>query len=156
MNKKIWFFLYFWIRQKNGFPIVTAKNGFHILNLHPKKHIFQEKRYPVFNANLLEKFWNSGKFGNSCIKCIFTVLILLKGIDYIYFLGIKQHQKVSASGKVLGNAAHLLTVVRGHVLRISLLFSSSLRKLSMVTPNRRGTRLFLPFIFSFTRKKVTP
>ena len=31
----------------------TAKNGFHILNLHPKKYVL--KKYPCFNANLLEK-----------------------------------------------------------------------------------------------------
>ena len=40
---------------KNGFPMPTAENGFHILNLHPKKHIFQERK-TFFNANLLEKF----------------------------------------------------------------------------------------------------
>ena len=39
---------------KTGFPIPTAKNGFQILNLHPKKHVF--KILPSFNANLLEKF----------------------------------------------------------------------------------------------------
>ena len=38
---------------KNGFPMPTAKNGFHILNLHPKKYVFKKK---VFNTNLLEKF----------------------------------------------------------------------------------------------------
>ena len=32
----------------------TAKNRFHILNLHPKKYIL--KKYPFLNANLLEKF----------------------------------------------------------------------------------------------------
>ena len=32
----------------------TAKNGFHILNLHPKNMYL--KKYPIFNANLLEKF----------------------------------------------------------------------------------------------------
>ena len=26
-------------KKKNGFPMPTAKNGFHILNLHPKKYI---------------------------------------------------------------------------------------------------------------------
>ena len=31
----------------------TAKNGFHILNLHPKKYIFKKT---FLNANLLEKF----------------------------------------------------------------------------------------------------
>ena len=39
---------------KNGFPLPTAKNVFQILNLHSKKHVF--KKYPFFNANLLEKF----------------------------------------------------------------------------------------------------
>ena len=34
----------------------TAKIGFQIPNLHPKKHIFQQKKVPFFNANLLEKF----------------------------------------------------------------------------------------------------
>ena len=41
---------------KNGFPMPTAKNGFHILNLHPKKYAF--KKIPFINANLLEKFHN--------------------------------------------------------------------------------------------------
>ena len=40
--------------KKNGFPIPTAKNGFQILNLHPKKHALK-KKYLFFNANLLEK-----------------------------------------------------------------------------------------------------
>ena len=34
----------------------TAKNGFHILNLHPKKYVFK-KKLTFFNANLLEKFY---------------------------------------------------------------------------------------------------
>ena len=38
----------------NGFTMPTAKNGFHILNLHPERFIF--KKYPFLNANLLEKF----------------------------------------------------------------------------------------------------
>ena len=33
--------------KKNGFPMPTAKNGFHIPNLHPKKYIFK-KKYPFF------------------------------------------------------------------------------------------------------------
>ena len=32
----------------------TAKNGFHIHNLHPKKYLFKKKLF--LNANLLEKF----------------------------------------------------------------------------------------------------
>ena len=32
----------------------TAKNGFHILNLHPKKYVFP-KNTRILNANLLEK-----------------------------------------------------------------------------------------------------
>ena len=32
----------------------TAKNGFHILYLHPKKYVY--KKIHFFNANLLEKF----------------------------------------------------------------------------------------------------
>ena len=43
---------------KNGFLMPTAKNGFHILNLHPKKCVFKKKKYPFFNADLLEKFQN--------------------------------------------------------------------------------------------------
>ena len=35
----------------------TAKNGFHILNPHPKKYLFQKRKY-IFYANLLEKFLN--------------------------------------------------------------------------------------------------
>ena len=41
-------------KKKNVFPIPTAKNGFQILNLLPKKHVF--KQIPFFDANLLEKF----------------------------------------------------------------------------------------------------
>ena len=41
--------------KKNGFPMPTAKNGFHILNLHPRKYIYLKKN-TLFNANLLEKF----------------------------------------------------------------------------------------------------
>ena len=37
-------------------PMPTAKNGFHILNLHPKEYIV--KKIPFFNANLLEKLPN--------------------------------------------------------------------------------------------------
>ena len=43
---------------KNGFPILTAKNGFQKLNLHPKKHVFK-KKYPFFNVNLLVDFPNN-------------------------------------------------------------------------------------------------
>ena len=42
---------------KNGFPIPTAKNRFHILNLHPKKHISRKNTLllmPIYY--LLEKF----------------------------------------------------------------------------------------------------
>ena len=39
---------------KNGFPIPTAKNGFQILNLHPKNIYLKN----VLNANLLEKSEN--------------------------------------------------------------------------------------------------
>ena len=30
----------------------TPKNGFQILNLHFKKHVFKEKKYPFFNVLL--------------------------------------------------------------------------------------------------------
>ena len=43
---------------KNGFPMPTAKNGFHILNLHPKNMYL---KIPFFNANILEKFQSSSK-----------------------------------------------------------------------------------------------
>ena len=43
---------------ENGFPMPTAKNEFHILNLHPKKYIYIFWKYPFFNANLLRKFLN--------------------------------------------------------------------------------------------------
>ena len=38
---------------KNVFSMPTAKNGFHILNLHPNRYIF--KKYPFFKANLPQK-----------------------------------------------------------------------------------------------------
>ena len=33
---------------KNVFPILTAKNGFHILNLHHKMYSYILKKVPVF------------------------------------------------------------------------------------------------------------
>ena len=38
------------MQKKKGFPMPTAKNEFHILNLHPK--LFSLKKYPFFIANL--------------------------------------------------------------------------------------------------------
>ena len=40
------------IGKKIGFPMPTAKNGFHILNLLPK-NVY---KIPFFNANLIEQF----------------------------------------------------------------------------------------------------
>ena len=34
----------------------TAKNGFQIRNLHPKKTCISKIKVPFFNANLLEKY----------------------------------------------------------------------------------------------------
>ena len=34
-------------KQKNGFPMPTAKNEFHILNVHPKNYVFK-KIYTIF------------------------------------------------------------------------------------------------------------
>ena len=42
------------MQKQNCFPMLTAKNGFHILNLHPKIYIYIYK-YLFLNANLLEK-----------------------------------------------------------------------------------------------------
>ena len=39
---------------KKRFSYADRKKGIHILNLHPKKYIFQ--KIPFYNANLLEKF----------------------------------------------------------------------------------------------------
>lgn len=50
--------------------------------------------------------------------------------------------------KLLGDAAHLFTVVRGHSWTTSLVFSSTLITDSLVMPRSRGTSLFLLFIFS--------
>lgn len=47
-----------------------------------------------------------------------------------------------------GEAAHLLTVVRGQVFSTSLVFSSTLMIDSRVIPRRRGTSLLRPRIFS--------
>ena len=44
IEQEIFIFLLFLEMPKNGFPIPTVKNGFHILNLHPKKHV--SKKYP--------------------------------------------------------------------------------------------------------------
>lgn len=48
----------------------------------------------------------------------------------------------------MGEAAHLLTVVRGHSWTTSLVFSSTRMTDSLVMPSKRGTSLFLLFIFS--------
>ena len=54
---------------KNGFPMPTAKNRFQILNLHPKKHIFEKenglkpKNYPrVHGANKIGFYGNRSGF----------------------------------------------------------------------------------------------
>ena len=41
---------------KNGFPISTAKNGFQILNLHPKKYVFKKLPFllmPIYLKNFI-------------------------------------------------------------------------------------------------------
>lgn len=57
-------------------------------------------------------------------------------------------QSHSTKVKLLGEAAHLLTVVRGHSCTTSFVFSSTRITDSLVIPSSRGTSLFLPFIFS--------
>lgn len=54
--------------------------------------------------------------------------------------------------KLLGDAAHLFTVVRGHSWTTSLVLSSTLITDSLVMPRSRGTSLFLLFIFSCKNK----
>jgi len=56
---------------------------------------------------------------------------------------------VPTSVKLLGEAAQRLTVVSGHSCSTSLVFSSTRMTESLVMPRRRGTSLFLPFIFSW-------
>ena len=53
----------------------------------------------------------------------------------------------------MGEAAHLLTVVRGHSWTTSLVFSSTRMTDSLVMPSKRGTSLFLLFIFSCRRER---
>lgn len=57
--------------------------------------------------------------------------------------------------KLLGEAAHLLTVVRGHSCTTSFVFSSTRITDSLVIPSSRGTSLFLPFIFSCQRRQTS-
>ena len=52
---------------KNGFPRPTAKNGFHILNLHPKKYVLKKT---FFNVHLLEKFHKNIYCKSSAIKTL--------------------------------------------------------------------------------------
>ena len=46
IEQEIFNFSYIFDHAKNsvkiGFPMATAKNRFHILNLHPKKYLFQK------------------------------------------------------------------------------------------------------------------
>ena len=44
---------------KNGFPMLTAKNRFQILNLHPKKHIFKKQKSKT--NNMVQYNNNKGK-----------------------------------------------------------------------------------------------
>lgn len=57
--------------------------------------------------------------------------------------------------KLFGEAAQRLMLVKFHSWITSLVFSSTLITLSLVMPSRRGTSLFLPFIFSWRRFKGT-
>lgn len=57
------------------------------------------------------------------------------------------HRKITRV-KLLGEAAQRFTVVSGHSCNTSLVFSSTRITESLVTPSKRGTSLFLPFIFS--------
>lgn len=59
----------------------------------------------------------------------------------------------STKVKLLGEAAHLLTVVSGHSCTTSFVFSSTRITDSLVIPSSRGTSLFLPFIFSCQVRK---
>lgn len=61
----------------------------------------------------------------------------------------------STSVKLLGEAAHLFTVVSGHSWTTSLVFSSTRITDSLVIPSSLGTSLFLLFIFSWETKSVT-
>ncbi len=56
--------------------------------------------------------------------------------------------------KELGEAAQRRTVVRGHVLSTSLVFSSTLMMDSLVIPRRRGTSLLRPRNFSCITKRL--
>ena len=50
MEQEILIFLIFLIMQKKGFPMPTAKNGFHILNIHPKKYTLKNTPFlmPIY------------------------------------------------------------------------------------------------------------
>ena len=45
---------------KIGFPMPTAKNRFQILNLHPKKHVFQNKKVIISTKSF---FYSKGTEG---------------------------------------------------------------------------------------------
>ena len=62
----------------------TAKNGFHILNLHPKKYIF--KKMLFFITNLLEKipYYLLGLF--SYLTCLCCLINAIAGFQVISFI----------------------------------------------------------------------
>lgn len=78
--------------------------------------------------------------------------LLLSVINVLQVLGLKVENVALTKVKLLGDAAHLFTVVSGHSWTTSLVFSSTLITDSFVIPKSRGTSLFLLFIFSCKNK----
>lgn len=78
--------------------------------------------------------------------------LLLSLINVLKVFGLKVENMALTKVKLLGDAAHLFTVVSGHSWTTSLVFSSTLITDSFVIPKSRGTSLFLLFIFSCKNK----
>lgn len=132
-------------------PILNSEE---IFALDAEQNQSHAQHFPVCFVKKKEKKGGNNKCDTKLFKQLYA-----KIAEYvIYISGIMTvchswtltwcQQSHSTRVKLLGEAAHLLTVVRGHSWTTSFVFSSTRITDSLVIPSSRGTSLFLPFIFS--------